>query len=553
MRYRELTQTTHKDPSQRRRMLALFMPLLVLALLVSGLTMFAAPPGPSLSLDQATNGGIGKTPVSPVGWENGNQNGQKAHYNEGESIPYRARIANLIPGETYRATFGYDIKHSGKHAIDFITGNQRIAEVVDPCNGTGEPVISPCVAGTPGLIPSPAASAGVFFNLVVGFEGAQFVKIFNGNISLVEYITQGNESAAQAETTFRVTFTASSSTAILSWGGHIARGVDWGAGQGATGLPGSPYHTRAKQLDVPNGMGGFNAVSIGNQDRALASSAVLPPAMCSLTNNGARACGSSNLTHELTGAASTSATYSFSFVSGGATAMITASNVNPSAASCTDGDPGTPCIFATVSATAGYTLRLSVSNPSGVETCDAVVTIDQQPVAADVANQEHCDQGALSDKEFNLSSAGSTVPAGGSIMWSVVSGMATIESPNSASTKVTITSGSTATIRLTVAGPGGTTCPNATDDAVLTLNPAPTVSISLQNECNAGTAALKANASGGTGTLHYQWQKDGVNVGGDSDTLPVSAVGTYSVTVTDGKTCVGMATKKLCFTLQNAP
>lgn len=534
-------------------MLALFMPLLVVGLLVSGLTMFAAPPGPAISLDQASNGGIGKTPVSPVGWENGNQNGQKAHYNEGESIPYRARITNLIPGETYRATFGYDIKHSGKHAIDFITSNQRIAEVVDPCNGTGEPVISPCVAGTSGLIPSPANSAGVFFNLVVGFEGAQFVKIFNGNISLVEYITQGDEAAAQSETTFRVTFTANSSTSVLSWGGHIARGVDWGDGQGATGLPGSPYHTRAKQLEVPNGSGGFNVVSVGNQDRALASSAVLPPAECMLTNNGARFCGSSNATHELVGMASTSATYSFSFVSGGATASITASNTNPSAASCTDGDATTPCIFATVSATASYTIRLTVSNPSGVETCDAMVIVDEQPVAADVGNQEQCDQGALSDREFNLDSAGSTVPAGGSLMWSVVSGMATIESPTSATTKVTITSGSTATIRLTVAGPSGTTCPNATDDAVLTLNPAPTVSISLQNECNAGTAALKANASGGTGTLHYQWQKDGVNVGSDSDTLLVSAVGIYSVTVTDGKSCIGMATKRLCFTLQDVP
>jgi hypothetical protein len=102
MRHLEPTLNTHKVLSQRRRMLALFMPLLVLALLVSGLTMFAAPPGPGVSLDQASNGGIGKTPVNPVGWENGNQNGQKAHYNEGESIPYRARITNLIPGETYR-------------------------------------------------------------------------------------------------------------------------------------------------------------------------------------------------------------------------------------------------------------------------------------------------------------------------------------------------------------------------------------------------------------------------------------------------------------------
>lgn len=553
MNNRVTNNIPHTTRSPRRLTMELFMPMVILALLVSGLTMFAAAPGPAISLDQASNGGIGKTPVSPVGWENGNQNAQKAHYNEGESIPYRARVTNLVAGATYRATFGYDIKHSGKHAIDFITTNQRIAEIVDPCDGTGEPVINPCVAGTPGMIPAPANMAGVFFNLVVGFEGAQFVKIFNGDIMLVEYITQGDEAAAQSETTFRVTFTANSSTVVLSWGGHIARGADWGAGQGATGLPGSPYHTRAKQLDIPDGAGGFEVVSIGNQDRALASSAVLPPSACTLSNDGLRVCGASTKTHELQGVASTSSTYAFSFVSGGATASIIDSNINPFAAACTDGDPTTPCIFATVMATASYTLRLTVSNASGSETCDATVTIDEQPVAADVGNQEHCDQGALSDKDFTVDSAGSTVPAGGSLTWSVVSGTATIESPNAAMTKVTITSGTTATIRLTIAGPSGTTCPNATDDAVLTLLTPPTVSIALENECDAGMADLKANASGGTGTLHYQWKKDGVNVGSDSDTLPVSALGVYSVTVTDGKSCVAMATKKLCFNLQSAP
>ena len=123
----------------------------ILALLVSGWSMLAAPPAsPAINLDQASNGGVGQTPISPVGWENGNQNGQKAHYNEGESIPYRARITGLSAGTTYRATFGYDITHSGGHAIDYITSNDRIAETVNPCrvNGAVADDVSPCVGGT---------------------------------------------------------------------------------------------------------------------------------------------------------------------------------------------------------------------------------------------------------------------------------------------------------------------------------------------------------------------------------------------------------------------
>jgi hypothetical protein len=539
-----------------------FFAMALLSLVIGGWSMSAAPPpaSPAVNLDQASNGGIGKTPISPVGWENGNQNGQKAHYNEGESIPYRARVTGLTAGQTYRATFGYDITHSSKHAIDYITSNNRIAEVVDPCDGTGQPVISPCVAGTPGDIPAPGSGAAGFFNTLVGLEGTQVVKIFNGDIPVngVEFITQGDQTLAQSETTFRVTFTATSSTVVLSWGGHIARSIDWGAGLAATGISGSPYHTRAKSLDVPSGAG-FSAISIGNQDRALASSAVLPPAPCTLSGDGARACGSKTTTHELQGAPSTSSTYSFSFVSGGATANIDSSNVNPSSAGCTDGDATTPCIFATVTATASYVIRLTNSNGAGTETCDATVTIDATPSATDVADQEHCNTGALSDLDFTTSSASSVVPAGGSITWSRLSGAAvTIESPNAASTKVSFAGSGTVTMQLSIAGPAGTSCPPATDTFVLTLNTPPTVAITLENACNASGVTqvqLKATPSGGTGTIHYAWTLNGNPVGTDSDTLQVSGlgIGIYAVTVTDGKSCLGSASKKLCFTLQNNP
>jgi hypothetical protein len=531
----------------------------ILALLISGLSMYAAPPSsPAINLDQASNGGIGQPPISPVGWENGNQNGQKAHYNEGESIPYRARITGLTPGLQYRATFGYDVTHGGGHAIDYITSNDRITEIVNPCriDGAAADDVSPCVAGAGGTIPAPATGttaqnvANASFNSVVANEGLQEVSIFNGSVNLVERLTQGDLSLAQSESTFRVTFTASAATTVLSWGGHIARAADWSNfGGSATTISGSPFHTRTKSLDVPQGQG-FKTISIGNQDRALASSAVNPPAACQLSNDGARVCGATTTRHELLGAADTGSTYAFTFVSGSGSVV---KNENPSAAGCTDGDPSTPCIYADVTASGTYTIRLTTSTAAGSEICEATVTIDQAPSAADVADQEVCNTGAPSDLVFTVNSAGSVVPTGGSLTWSIQSGTAAIGSANAASTTITLSGSGSVTVRLTVAGPAGSSCQPAFNDAVLTANAPPTVSISLENACNSATSDLRATASGGSGNLVYAWTKDGNPVGTNSATLPVSGIGTYAVTVSDGKSCSGAATKKLCFDLQNAP
>ncbi|MCV4820721.1 hypothetical protein OFM15_32065, partial [Escherichia coli] len=52
---------------------------------------------------------------------------------------------------------------------------------------------------------------------------------------------------------------------VLAWGGHIAWGGDWGIGNSAGGINGSPYHMRLISFD---GSG-------GNQDRSLSADAVI--------------------------------------------------------------------------------------------------------------------------------------------------------------------------------------------------------------------------------------------------------------------------------------
>ncbi|MFM8879569.1 MAG: hypothetical protein ACKOKG_10630, partial [Verrucomicrobiota bacterium] len=58
-----------------RRMGGLLFALCMLCLLSSRALGAAAG-----NLDQAQNGGVGSSPISPVDWINGNSNAQKSHY-----------------------------------------------------------------------------------------------------------------------------------------------------------------------------------------------------------------------------------------------------------------------------------------------------------------------------------------------------------------------------------------------------------------------------------------------------------------------------------------
>jgi len=87
---------------------------------------------PAANLDQCRNGEA-TTPNNcldlggSVGWVNGNAGPENSHYTEGLSIPYRVRMTELPTGGTpVTIEIGYDIKHSDKHALDFLTHYQRL-------------------------------------------------------------------------------------------------------------------------------------------------------------------------------------------------------------------------------------------------------------------------------------------------------------------------------------------------------------------------------------------------------------------------------------------
>ena len=274
----------------------LILVLVVGLVLATGLVATGNPGQPAADIDQCRNG----TPSAfndcedlggGVGWVNGNAGGTNAHYAEGLSIPYRVRMTDVPPAISIKLILGYDITHSGKHAIDFLTHFDRLephsvfghtAEDVVPLSG---------VSGVSGTVSTfaipPPSSTSLCTSPATGQPTTRFnslpagervMTLFGGTITAVTYGTQGCLTNAQAETTIEVTFTADSATAVLAWGGHIARAEDWGEGNSASGVSGSPYHMRLKDWDCTALTGKACPLgNLGNQDRSLSTEAVLAP------------------------------------------------------------------------------------------------------------------------------------------------------------------------------------------------------------------------------------------------------------------------------------
>ena len=205
---------------------------------------------------------------------------------EGFSIPYRAIMENLPLGTPVTITLEYDIKHSGAHAIDFLTHYDRLqphspfghsAESFDPISGvTGlSATISTSLIPTPSSVGSPVVNQPTTrFNSLPNNE--KLMTLFGGTISNITYVSQGDLTDNMASTSVSVTFVADSTNAVLAWGGYIAQEADWGANQSAGGINGSPYHMRLIDWTIGNP---------GNQDRSLSAAAVAAPGSITIVKN----------------------------------------------------------------------------------------------------------------------------------------------------------------------------------------------------------------------------------------------------------------------------
>src|SRR6185503_6307020 len=75
------------------------------------------------------------------------------------------------------------------------------------------------------------------------FNGTAFSVLNPGS----EYTLSGSY-AGNSSTSITVQFTASSTIAVIAWGGHIATRLNWGLANSAIAIDGSPYPMRLTNI-----------------------------------------------------------------------------------------------------------------------------------------------------------------------------------------------------------------------------------------------------------------------------------------------------------------
>jgi len=243
---------------------------------------------PSVSLEQCSNLSTTCDTTHSANWQTGNLGTSNSDYAEGDSVPYRTIASNLTVGKTYKLHIEWDTTQSGKHALDYLTTYNRTESTANPCAGVT------CSGGTSTVaIPVDSQVTGGGVTQVSGQNFTAFGATFPANGATVSnsggnlcgsatctipanpgaYALNGTY-AGTSQTGLALYFTATNSTAVIAWGGHIARRLDWGSGKSAADISGSPYHMRVIDFQCSN----VDNCSSGNMDRSLNANAVTVPA-----------------------------------------------------------------------------------------------------------------------------------------------------------------------------------------------------------------------------------------------------------------------------------
>ncbi len=89
-----------------------------------------------------------------TGWVTGNNNGPSM---EGDTVPYRTRLKNLVIGNQYSVTIAWDTTKSSKHAIDYLKTYNATVLAADACISLGGLPAGLC-SGAPNTYAIPADS-----------------------------------------------------------------------------------------------------------------------------------------------------------------------------------------------------------------------------------------------------------------------------------------------------------------------------------------------------------------------------------------------------------
>jgi hypothetical protein len=440
------------------------------------------------NLDQAHNGGIGDPVIDPVEWDNGDANRNNSHFLEGQSMPYRLILSGLDAGTHHEVTIGWDITNSGKNAFDYITSFQRIAETVDPLSGLSgipnSPSYFPIPAPTQNLTVNSNLEPLTSFNALPASE--RQMTIFNGTITAMYYNTEGDPTQAQSETRITIEFDVAAGTGtkdvVLSWGGHISSRADWGAGNSAAAIEGSPYHTRFIDLD---GKG-------GNQDMSMKAGQQGPVSFkptCNVSGPDTVCTGSTNTYTAGTDAPQPGFAWE---VSGGA------SIIGSTTGSTVD-------VQAPVSGSYTVTVHIAdLSGPSETSTCseDATTTV---VTVFTLSHTDYC-AGDAALGSVTLSSSESKV----SYQLKNASDNSDVQAAQPGTGSALVWTGIPAgTYYVQSASTSATNCTNSTDNTTVTAKPLPTASISKGTRTCAGGIAQFGLTATTNGSIAWSTNGDG--------------------------------------------
>ncbi|WP_423126677.1 T9SS type A sorting domain-containing protein [Gaoshiqia sp. Z1-71] len=349
-------------------------------LLFSSATSYAQYNQAAVALDQLRNGSA-TNPLPDPSWVNGNLGAQNSHYAEGMSVAYRAVMIKMPVGVDVQLTLEYDAKHSGKHALDYLTHFQRMedhsmyghdAEIVDPTKGTAfdgqlmSPTSTWAIPAPPGYN---SEVAGMPASSHAALPGSEILMaMWGGTISGITYTDENGVAhaadlaVAQSAQKITVNFTAEAASVVLAWGGHIGSRLEWGyfpdgTPRSAGGISGSPYHMRIIDWNLNN---------LGNQDRSLSADAVAIPPTCDVVPVD-QFCGGKVITFQATSDAS-SPTYVWTILNNTSGAAFVGPT-NGAEVTVLSENPG------------GYTLHVEISDGLLSSECETDALVNDVPIS----------------------------------------------------------------------------------------------------------------------------------------------------------------------------
>ena len=195
-------------------------------------------------IDACQNGARNTPELACAGaaWSNGNLNQNNSQWIEGEFVPIRVKITGLVAGSTGNTiTISYDTTKDAKHAFDYLGTYDASTDPPqgpggnDPCSGVAP---LPCASPTTVAVPDDP-------NIPVSItqQPGDFT-IWNGTITNVSAYTLTGTYGGTSTTSITLTYSvdAGATNVVIAFGAHIATRLDWGVGNTAINLSGSPYH-----------------------------------------------------------------------------------------------------------------------------------------------------------------------------------------------------------------------------------------------------------------------------------------------------------------------